>query len=152
MDFRRKNKTVVVGAEEIEENPTNTGGKRDLKGEGLRNTDSEMGERLAFPRFPAFGEKSGVLTTVLDVRFSAVDGSFSSVFPQTLYPLVGSGVVGLEAHHGGDLGRFGLQAGVETGVVVFDGGGGVLQTVAGEHTHHRGPRRHLVFALQQACH
>ena len=41
---------------------------------------------------------------------------------------------------------------MELGVVVLDRRGGVLEAVAREHAHHRGPRWHLVTAFDQAGH
>ena len=40
---------------------------------------------------------------------------------------------------------------MEAGVIVFDGGGWILETVAGEHTNHRGSLGHLLVVLEQAC-
>ena len=60
--------------------------------------------------------------------------------------------VWLEAHHTGHGGCIGFQAGMELGIVVLDRGGGILQAVAGEYTHHGGARRNLLTALDQAGH
>jgi len=42
----------------------------------------------------------------------------------------------LEAHHLGHRGRNGIETGMELGIVVLDRGGGVLQTITGEHADH----------------
>lgn len=57
-----------------------------------------------------------------------------------------------EAHHPGHGAGVGFQTGVELGIVVLNGGGGVLQAVSGEHAHHGGPGRHLIAPLDQASH
>ena len=41
---------------------------------------------------------------------------------------------------------------MEGGIVVFDGGGGIFEAIAGEDADHPGPRRHLTMALEQAGH
>ena len=43
------------------------------------------------------------------------------------------------------------QIAVEGGFAVVDGGGGVLETIAGENTHHRGPAGDFIGSLQQTC-
>ena len=148
IDSIRKNETVVVGAVGIGENSTNTAASSLVRFRRLGDAESGMRERSGFPPFPGVVEKEGASSPCLGMHFSSAERSFYNVFPQTLCQLVGLGAVWLEAHHGGHLGRIGLQAGVETGIVVLDGRGRVLQTVAGEHTHHLGSRRYFVFALE----
>ena len=54
----------------------------------------------------------------------------------------------LEAHHPGHRVGVGLNTGMEGGVVVFDGCGGILEAIAGEHADHPRPCRHLPMALE----
>ena len=148
MNSIRKNETVVVGAGGIGENPKKAGHNSDVRLRRLGDVELGLRERLAFPPFPGVAEKQAVPSPFLGMRFSAGERSFSHAFPQTLCRLVGFGAGCSEAHHCRHLGRIGLQAGVETGVVVLDGCGRILETIAGEHTHHRGSRRYVVFPLE----
>ena len=98
--------------------------------------------------FSAYSPAWGMTSSSWGFPFSSfpppVQVRFSPAFPRQL----ANRLLGSEPHHPRHRGRFRLQTGVKTGVVVLDRRGGVLEAVAGEHAHHGGAGGYFVFALQ----
>ena len=97
-----------------------------------------------FHRFQAMGKSDGVWARGWAARIPLCQLAFPQLCGRRFWDWLGA----LEAHHAGHRRGVGIQAGVEFGVVVLDGCGGIFQAVAGEHTHHGGAIGYLAFALE----